>query len=76
MPNYIYGNCIIIIKAIEAIIVKEQNDEHGLNGFILLIHVGTDPKRTDKLYNRLDELLNTLEGKGYTFTTLDDVLRR
>jgi peptidoglycan/xylan/chitin deacetylase (PgdA/CDA1 family) len=60
----------------QSIIDKERNDEHGLNGFILLIHAGTDPKRTDKFYNRLNELLETLEGKGYTFTTLDDVLGR
>jgi peptidoglycan/xylan/chitin deacetylase (PgdA/CDA1 family) len=57
----------------QSIIEKEQNDEHGLNGFILLIHVGTDPKRTDKFYNRFDELLKTLEGKAYTFSTLDEV---
>ncbi|MDB5232431.1 MAG: cellulase [Chitinophagaceae bacterium] len=57
----------------QSIIEKEQNDGHGLSGFILLIHLGTDPKRTDKFYNRLDKLLKTLEGKGYAFSILDEV---
>jgi len=60
----------------QSIINKEKSDEHGLNGFILLIHVGTDPKRTDKFYNRLNELLETLQGKGYSFTSLDDLLHK
>ncbi len=43
----------------------------GLNGFILLTHIGTDPRRKDKFYFRLDDLLTTLERRGYHFTTLD-----
>lgn len=39
----------------------------GLNGYILLIHPGTDPRRTDKLYLRLDTIINYLEEKQYTF---------
>ena len=41
------------------------NDPHGLNGCIILIHPGTDSKRMDKFYNRLDELLAFLKEKGY-----------
>ena len=37
----------------------------GLNGAIILIHAGTDPRRKDKLYNRLDELLSWLQSGGY-----------
>jgi peptidoglycan/xylan/chitin deacetylase (PgdA/CDA1 family) len=58
----------------QSIIDKEQNDKHGLNCFILLIHIGTDPRRTDKFYSRLNDLLRALVAKGYTFTTLDDLL--
>jgi peptidoglycan/xylan/chitin deacetylase (PgdA/CDA1 family) len=43
----------------------------GLNGFLLLTHIGTDPRRKDKFYFRLDNLLTTLEGRGYRFTPLD-----
>ncbi len=37
----------------------------GLKGSIVLIHLGTSEKRTDKLYNRLDELIAFLEKSGY-----------
>lgn len=40
---------------------------NGMNGFHLLIHPGTSPYRTDKLYFRLESLLNSLEERGYRF---------
>jgi len=57
-----------------SIINKEKTDPNGLNGFILLIHFGTDPKRTDKFYNHLDRLIMELKQKGYRFTTIDKLL--
>ncbi len=42
----------------------------GLNGFVLLLHVGTDPRRTDKFYDRLDALLMELGRRGYRFGRL------
>ncbi len=53
----------------------EQTKPAGLNGFILLVHIGTDPKRTDKFYNRLPELINYLKAKGYQFQTVDKLLK-
>jgi peptidoglycan/xylan/chitin deacetylase (PgdA/CDA1 family) len=50
----------------------EANDPDGLNGTIILIHFGTDPRRTDKLYSRLDSLIATLKGRGYRFTGLGE----
>ena len=47
--------------------------EKGLNGYILLIHPGTDSRRTDKLYLRLDSILNYLEGKNYTFHSFSEI---
>lgn len=41
--------------------------EKGLNGAILLFHPGTVKERTDKLYNRLDEIIIYLKKKGYVF---------
>ncbi len=52
----------------------EKKDENGLNGFMLLIHIGTDPRRTDKLYDYLDSLIDTLENKGYSFVRIDELL--
>ncbi len=48
----------------------ESTHRSGLNGCILLMHVGTDPERTDKLYNRMDGLLTALERRGYRFETI------
>jgi endoglucanase len=42
----------------------------GLNGAFILIHLGTDPARTDKLYNRLGEIIAYLRLKGYNFKRL------
>lgn len=53
---------------------KESSD--GLNGFILLSHIGTDPRRTDKFYyHRLPELIDILKKKGYHFVRIDQLLQ-
>lgn len=44
--------------------------EHSLDGTIVLIHPGTSPLRTDKLYNRFDEIIIRLLSKGYKFDKL------
>lgn len=46
---------------------EEQN---SLSGAIILIHPGTHNDRTDKLYNRLDEIIKHLKNKGYSFEKL------
>ena len=45
----------------------------GLNGYILPIHPGTDPRRTDKFYLRLDSVLNYLESKDYRFRSFAEL---
>jgi len=54
----------------ENILKYEESSEHGMNGFILLIHLGTHEGRTDKLYDRLDTLLPELRKRGYRFTLM------
>ena len=46
--------------------------EQGLNGALLLIHPGIHRDRPDseRLYNRLDEIIRYLKRKGYTFDRL------
>lgn len=56
--------------------ILEYEDVNNLNGFILLIHIGTDSKRTDKLYNHLDELIKELKRRGYQFARIDKLLQR
>lgn len=55
--------------------ILTYEDEHSLNGFLLLIHIGTDPKRTDKLYNRLDDLIRELKKRGYEFKSINTLLK-
>jgi peptidoglycan/xylan/chitin deacetylase (PgdA/CDA1 family) len=45
----------------------------GMNGYILLIHPGTDPRRKDKFYLRLDSILNYLEHKRYSFHNFSEI---
>lgn len=53
----------------------ERRDPDGFRGFIMLIHIGTDPKRTDKFYLRLRDLLDELNERGYRPVRIDDLLR-
>lgn len=57
-----------------SILSYEEKSTHGLNGFLLLIHIGTDPRRTDKFYYKLDALLTTLKDKGYKLVTVPELL--
>ncbi len=57
------------------ILAYERNHSNGLNGFILLTHIGVDPRRTDKFYLRLDGLMTELEKRGYNFSLLSAAIR-
>jgi len=57
-----------------SIISYEQQSVSGMNGFILLIHIGTDPLRSDKFYFYLPELIKELKIKGYKFARIDELL--
>jgi len=56
------------------ILAYEKKDPRGLNGFILLIHIGTAPERTDKFYLRLESLIDEMISRGYTFVRIDKIL--
>ncbi|QDK78030.1 polysaccharide deacetylase family protein [Spirosoma sp. KCTC 42546] len=51
----------------------EMKNRAGLNGFMLLMHIGTASSRTDKLYDHLDEFLTQLRQKGYQFVRVDEL---
>lgn len=59
----------------QSIINYEQKHTKGLNGFILLLHIGTDAKRTDKFYERLPGLIRYLKNKGYRLVRIDELLK-
>jgi hypothetical protein len=54
----------------------EEKEKQGLNGFILLMHIGTDPKRKDKFYKKLPLLITWLKGKGYELVKVDELLTK
>jgi peptidoglycan/xylan/chitin deacetylase (PgdA/CDA1 family) len=54
------------------ILAYEQKDPHGLNGFILLLHAGS--QRKDKMTDRLDGIVVELQKRGYRFVTIDQLL--
>ena len=58
----------------QSILSYESSHASGLNGFILLIHIGTDPRRKDKYYLHLPDLIATMKFKGYHFVTIDGLL--
>jgi len=57
-----------------SIINYEKTNPAGLNGFVLLMHIGAGPGRTDKFYYRLPGLIRYLKQKGYHFQTVDRLL--
>ena len=69
MKNY-YSSDFIMEKIMEF----ERTRKNGLSGNIMLIHLGTEPSRTDKFYLRLPELITTLREKGYEFVPLEEAI--
>jgi peptidoglycan/xylan/chitin deacetylase (PgdA/CDA1 family) len=58
-----------------SIIDYEKMKPSGLNGFILLMHIGSGPGRTDKFYKRLPGLVKYLKVRGYKFQPVDQLLK-
>jgi endoglucanase len=58
-----------------AILNYEQGNMNGLNGFMLLIHIGTDARRTDKFYYYLPKLITELKTRGYKFVKVNELLK-
>jgi len=58
----------------DSIMDFESREPGGLNGFILLIHVGTVPERKDKFYLHLEELVSELKSKGYRLKRIDELV--
>lgn len=71
MKNYRSTEAIL-----QSVYAFEQRHASGLNGFILLMHIGTANERTDKLFNRLQELLKYLHRKKYTPVRINNLLQK
>jgi peptidoglycan/xylan/chitin deacetylase (PgdA/CDA1 family) len=55
------------------ILAYEERDPHGLNGFLLLMHLGSG--RKDPLHPWLGPLCDDLKGRGYELVRIDELLR-
>jgi endoglucanase len=53
---------------------RKEKMPGGLAGNILLIHVGTDPRRKDKLYARLPTIIQWIKSKGYTILPINELI--
>jgi endoglucanase len=58
----------------QSILNYEKTNANGLNGFMLLLHIGTDPRRTEKLYDKLPELIKYLKDSGYELVKINELL--
>jgi peptidoglycan/xylan/chitin deacetylase (PgdA/CDA1 family) len=54
------------------ILAHERADPHGLNGFLLLLHLGSG--RTDPFHTQLGPLCDELARRGYQFARVDELL--
>lgn len=50
----------------------EATDEHGLNGALMLMHLGS--LREDKMHRLLEPLIEELKQRGYEFVRVDEML--
>ena len=51
----------------------QHEQENGLNGYIILIHLGSDARRTDKFFDQLDQMIDILTDKNYKFVSLEEI---
>jgi endoglucanase len=60
-------------KIYDDILAYEKKDPHGLNGFVLLLHLGSG--RKDPFHPMLGPLCDEIVERGYKFSRVDELLR-
>jgi peptidoglycan/xylan/chitin deacetylase (PgdA/CDA1 family) len=58
---------------LQGILDYERKDAHGLNGFLLLLHLGS--QRQDKMHPHVGPLIDELRRRGYRFVRVDELLK-
>ena len=59
-------------ELLQDILDHEKESESGLNGHLLLLHLGTN--RKDKVYAKLGKLIDALMERGYEIVRVDKLL--
>jgi peptidoglycan/xylan/chitin deacetylase (PgdA/CDA1 family) len=67
--NYLSSDAIL-----EKIKRYESTNPNGVNGFLLLSHIGAGPRRSDKFFEKLDLLIVWLRARNYELVRVDDLL--
>ncbi len=71
-PNYITSE-----EMVKGVMQKEENDPAGLNGFMMLVHIGAGPERTkDHLFEHMGAMIDELRKRGYHFVRVDELLAK
>lgn len=60
-------------KILTDILTHEASEPDGLNGHLLLMHLGS--QRTDKMHHQLGKLIDELATRGYKILRVDELLR-
>jgi endoglucanase len=68
------SNFVASATIFDSILARANAAPPALNGFLLLLHLGAGPGRTDKFHRRFGELLDALTGSGYRFVRVDELL--
>lgn len=68
-PRFISSQAIY-----DGILNYEATHADGLNGFLLLLHVGAGGGRTDKMHRFVGPLVDELTRRGYRFVRVDQLL--
>ncbi len=58
----------------ETVLTYESSRPDGLNGFLLLMHLGSGPGRTDKFHSHVGPLIDALAARGYRFVRVGQLL--
>jgi len=59
---------------LQGILDYERKDPSGLNGFLLLLHLGS--QRQDKMHPHVGPLIDELRRRGYHFVRVDELLKK
>ena len=59
---------------VRTILDYESAEPDGLNGFLLLLHLGAGPERTDGMHPHVGPLIAELQRRGYSFVRVDQLL--
>ena len=68
-PGYVSNDLIY-----QSILDRHTLNSTGLNGFLLLFHIGVGEDRSNPFADRMKALLLDLKSKGYSFYRIDELL--